>query len=143
MNIVLPNKLGSGLLLAMVGSVIQGCSGRERYTGACARFSRTGTWEVAMRSDAAAYALEGTIETSDRAVRVRLTGVSREGTREPLDYVADSLIVGRDSVHFRFAPLGIRMDGWSATRDSIAARFSFPQPPFGPIAGTGVIHRKR
>ena len=142
MNIVLPNKFGALMLLATAGSVIQGCSSHERQTGACARFTRNGLWEVAMKSGAASYSLEGTIETTDRGVRVRLTGVSREGTREPIEYVADSVTLGSDSVHFRFAPLGIRVDGRCTTPDSITARFSLPQPPFGPILGSGVIHRR-
>ncbi len=142
MNIALLKRLRAVMLLATASSIMQGCSGRERQTGACARFTRNGIWMVAMKSDAAEYTLEGTIETTDRTVRVRLAGVSREGTREPLEYLADSLILGGDSVHFRFAPLGIRVDGRCVAPDSIAADFSFPQPPFGPIVGSGVIHRK-
>jgi hypothetical protein len=131
------------LALTTFGLMAQGCARRDHQDGACASFTRKNTWELAMRSDAAAYTLEGTIETGDHAVRVKLTGTSREGTREPLDYLAESVAVRGDSVHFRFAPIGILVDGRCATEDSVTARFSLPQPPFEPIVGSGLIVRNK
>jgi len=96
-----------------------------------------------MHSDVAEYTLEGTIETGDQAPRLSLTGTSREGTREPIDYSADSVAVRGDSIHFRFAPIGIVVDGRCATEDSMITRFSRPQPPFEPIIGSGLIVRKK
>jgi hypothetical protein len=95
---------------------------------------------VAMHSDTADYSLEGSITTGKNG-RVSLMGISKESAKEPINYTLDSIKTKGDSLHFQFAPLGIKIEGRCMSSDSIDATFAFPQPPFPPIVGQGRITR--
>ncbi|HTO72897.1 MAG TPA: hypothetical protein VMJ30_03715 [Gemmatimonadales bacterium] len=133
---------GGVAALALAATVIQVCQAGDQQLSGCAQFTRNGVWDVAMKSGRTGYSLAGTIRTSPDTVQVRLIGTSEEGTREPLNFDADSVQVRGDSLFFKFAPIGVRVAGRCVKPDSVAARFSFPQPPYRPIVGRGVIRRR-
>ena len=128
--------LGGLTICALTQSYVPG----RGDTSGCESFRKGGTWMVAMHSDTADFSLEGSI-TTGKYGRVNLTGISKEGTKEPINYPLDSFKTKGDSLHFQFAPLGIKIEGRCMSSDSIEAIFAFPQPPFPPIVGRGRITR--
>jgi hypothetical protein len=106
----------------------------------CSQFGAGGRWHLAMTSRTGNQ-LDAEISASGDLRRLVGTATSPEGTREPLDYTVDSLSITADSVRFRFAPLGILVEGRCVTTDRIEGRFVEPQPPFQPITGSGEIRR--
>ncbi len=87
------------------------------------------------------YRYTGTVHFAPTGSRTELVGTSSEGTKEADNYPIDSLTVTADSLYFRFAPLGVRIEGRCTARDIIAVRFILPQPPFPDIVGAGVLRR--
>jgi len=106
--------------------------GQQRPAG-CTLDALAGRWTVATRDSAQPLLLTGTIEFAGAGGQTHLVMTTSEGTQEDLDYPVDSLEVRRGIVRFRFAPLGLRVVGECRTADSIAARFTMPNPPFRDI----------
>lgn len=123
-------------------SVIAGC-GHAPSRPLCDSLRQVASWDGSMRSPKGDYAISGRIAGSPQGLTLHLTGTSGEGSNEMLEYKADSLVIAGDSVHFRFAPLGIQVAGRCVSGDSVVAEFEMPQPGFPPITGNGFIRRVR
>lgn len=99
------------------------------------------TWRAEMQSSQPIYRLEGTIGTGSSGLAVRLEETTAEGTRDLLEFPADSLAGHGDSVRFLFAPVGILVQGACVEPKRIMVRFSRPNPPYPAIEGTGQLAR--
>ena len=118
------------------------CACRSPRPSSCEPFRVAGNWTVRLASPDG-NRIEGVITSAESREQLKGTLTTREGTGEPLDFPIDSLRASSDSIHFRFAPAAIRVDGRCVTQDSIAASFEMLQPPFGPIVGRGYITRRK
>jgi hypothetical protein len=125
------------ILLGFLG-VFASCS--KTRESPCPDFPGGSGWTLALSSPDG-NRIDGVL--SNVAGRTRIRGVltTREGAREPLDYAVDSVQMQSDSVHFMFSPSQIRLAGNCVSMDSVRAKFEMPQPPFGPITGSGTITR--
>ena len=100
-------------------------------------------WHLDMTSDKTGLSLDALLTpVGNHQLRVSGTMTTGEGTKEPLDYPVDSLVVWGDSLRFSFAPLGITVVGHCLQDGTITGRFVVPQPPYGPIVGTGTLRRQ-
>lgn len=132
---------GAPTILVIVG--LAAACGDDRDSSQC-QFSRPATWDVQLTSSQTGHRLEGSLTVTTSGAQVNLTGISGEGTREPMEYRVDSLITHQDSIHLTFAPLGVTIRARCVTPDSAAAEYAFPWPsPSSPIVGTGFLRRAR
>jgi hypothetical protein len=125
------------ILLVFLG-VLASCT-KPRHSS-CPEFPGGSDWTLAVSSPDG-NRIDGVLSNVAGRTRIRGMLTTREGAGEPFDDAVDSLRTLRDSVHFMFAPLQIRLTGSCVSMDSIRARFEMPQPPFGPIMGSGTITR--
>jgi hypothetical protein len=107
----------------------------------CPSFSGSGSWVVEMQADDSDYNVSGSI-IFDPDGRTELTATTGDGAREPLRYPLETVTVESDSVHITFAPIGYSLRGRCVAPDSIAGRFSVPQPPFEDVEGTWKMTRQ-
>ena len=119
------------------------CVPEAASTSACRLSEGNAAWQMAARDEGTGYRLEGTVHLGRTQPRTELNGVSAEGTVELLRYPIDSVTVQGDSLFFRFAPLGIRVQGECRSPDVIAIQFVVPQPPHPDIVGSGELTRQK
>ena len=87
------------------------------------------------------YGVAGSVDLAAEGGQTHLVAETAEGTREPLDYPIHAFHVRGDSVFFSFAPIGFSLQGRCLTPDSVAGRFSVPNPPFDSIVGDWAARR--
>lgn len=124
-------------------AVLIGCAPTPPPSAGCSLLALYGEWNMDATAQPSGYRYTGAVHFAETGSRTQLIGTSGEGTSEPDNYPIDSLAVTADSLRFRFAPLGVRIDGRCTGRDTIAVRFILPQPPFPDIVGAGLLTRTR
>jgi hypothetical protein len=126
--------------IALILVLFPACRGRPAST--CDQFSDTAPWHLDAAGRSSGLRVTGTVQAGTAGLRLTGTATTGEGTSEVLDYPLDSLRTTRDSLFFRFAPLGIEVKGRCVASDTVTVALAWPQPPFGPVAAEGTLtHR--
>jgi|SwirhisoilCB3_FD_contig_71_1065574_length_825_multi_2_in_0_out_0_1 hypothetical protein len=100
-----------------------------------------GSWHLQMTADSSSLRIAGSVAVRDTVGSVDLTGVSVEGTGEPMQYPLRLSHTSHDSIAFKFAPIGYSLRGICRKDGSWSGTFAVPQPPFDSIRGHWTMQR--